>query len=997
MHKNQFDKIRILAALVVIFSHHFPLTGTRAPAWLENQWLHWSVTGGVGVMVFFCISGYLVTLSWYREPHFLPFLWKRLLRLWPGMLGSVLCGVLVFGIAFNALSLGQYLNSPTTWRFFWTNVTLLKEFPFLPGTFPLNPIPHVMNGVYWTIPMEFVCYLVLALLGLAAVLRRRRLVQTLLLLYIAGFLGWANPDLTGYIRHWIEYPAFFAAGAFIALHKDWFDRHAGKLLLVATPVLVATYFLTPYIATSRFLLLPLLVLYLGNLPARDSWFSRLGDPSYGIYLYGYPIAQTVVALWPDMDFWPSLALACALAIGAGYASWLLLESRALRYKGLFAVPKSATTQIWAPARALLARLPWIWLWPLLTCFLGLRFIVRHLDDPVAVDATYLYLPLARDFLEHGWSVLLRPESYHAAPLSYLWPALWGAEPAWIRAAHMGLWIGCVFFLWRTCLLLGGPRTAALAMALLMASALARYFPSELTEPIYLFGLFGWMHAMTRMVADQDRSWGAIAQGAAMLSITLLSRPVLQFIAPTLLLLCVAALAYWALPRRRTLAPSWRRTVPALAWSLGAGLTLPAAVVVKNGLIFGLWALSTGSGIGLYLGTHPLTQGAEPAFLGFGYDVNLMVSLAQVPGDLRGVAGDAAARQAALWQLQSMSLSDALVFFGRKLWWWLAHHPVQIQDMSSALRKVRLLQLYALLTGLLWLAWHVLRRPRASRSLRAAATPRQWALAGFMFIMLLGMLAQLLPILHNSRYSTALLDPWLLPLSAFALAMLTRPLTLQGQLGKGGARLILAGRRGVSPWPTLAVLCAIVALVLGSYNVARKRERVAIDVARMGSTRTLLELHDAGLAYAQGMDRDGAGGWRLAQSPAALLVRVDAQAIEDVAAAHAVNALWETQLALQPPSEQRCRKAETAYQLDNGAVVQPHNALPLAQRLRADGAPERLLTHANYQLRPEQPGYLRLVFDCPVGTQLHWSGTRLLESRHPWDAARAAASPPSALP
>ena len=43
MHKNQFDKIRILAALVVIFSHHFPLTGTRAPAWLENQWLHWSV------------------------------------------------------------------------------------------------------------------------------------------------------------------------------------------------------------------------------------------------------------------------------------------------------------------------------------------------------------------------------------------------------------------------------------------------------------------------------------------------------------------------------------------------------------------------------------------------------------------------------------------------------------------------------------------------------------------------------------------------------------------------------------------------------------------------------------------------------------------------------------------------------------------------------------------------------------------------------------------
>ncbi len=997
MHKNQFDKIRILAALVVIFSHHFPLTGTPAPAWLENQWLHWSVTGGVGVMVFFCISGYLVTLSWYREPHFLPFLWKRVLRLWPGMLGSVLCGVIVFGIAFNALTLGQYLNSPTTWRFLGTNLTLLKEFPFLPGTFPLNPVPHVMNGVYWTIPMEFACYLVLALLGLVTVLRRPRLFQALLLVYIAGFLGWANPDFTGSIRHWIEYPAFFAAGALVALHKGWFDRHAGKLLLVATPVLVATYFLTPYIATSRFLLLPVMVLYLGNLPARDSWFSRLGDPSYGIYLYGYPIAQTVVALWPDMDFWPSLALTCALAIGAGYASWLLLESRALRYKGLFAVPKGAAKPTWNAARALLARLPWIWLWPLLACFVGLRFIVRHLDDPVAVDATYLYLPLARDFLAQGWNVLLRPESYHAAPLSYLWPALWGAEPAWIRAAHMGLWIGCVFFLWRTCLLLGGPRAAALAMALLLAPALARYFPSELTEPIYLFGLFGWMHAMARMVAGQDRSLGVITQGAAMLSITLLSRPVLQFIAPALLLLCLAALAYWAMPRRRALAPAWRPTVPALAWSLGAGLVLPAAVVVKNGLVFGLWALGTGSGIGLYLGTHPLTQGAEPVFLGFGYDVNLMVSLAQVPGDLRGVAGDAAARQAALWQLQSMSVPDALTFFGRKLWWWLAHHPVQIQEMGSTLRKVRLLQVSALLAGLLWLGWSVLRRSRVDGLLRAAATPRQWALAGFILLMLLGMLAQLLPILHNSRYSTALLDPWLLPLSAFALALLTRPLTLQGQLGRGGARLALAGRGGISPWPTLAVLCVIVALALGGYNLARKRERVAIDLERLGNTTPLLKLHDAGLAQTQGMDHVGAGGWRMVESPAALLVRVDRQAIKDVAAAHALNALWETQLELQPPRGQRCRKAEAAYQLDNGAVLQPPNTLPLALRLRADGAAERLTTHANYQLRPEQPGYLRLVFDCPVGTQLHWSGTRLLESRHAWDAAQAVLRHTSSLP
>lgn len=333
-HQNQFDKIRILAALIVIFSHHYPLTGHRAPMWLENHWLHWSVTGGVGVMVFFCISGYLVTISWYREPKFTPFLWKRILRLWPGMLGSIICSIFIFGLIFNSLPVGDYLRNPSTREFFQANITLFRNYPFLPGAFTSNPIPQVANGVYWTIPIEFTCYLILAGLGLIGLLHRPLLIKGLLILYIIAFLCLANADITGQIHHWIEYPAFFAAGALIALHKEWFAKHSKNILLVATPLLVATYFLTPYTATPRFLLLPILVIFLGNLPAKDNWFTRLGDPSYGIYLYGYPIAQSVVALWPDMSFWASLFTTFTLATGAGYASWLLLESRALRWKSI---------------------------------------------------------------------------------------------------------------------------------------------------------------------------------------------------------------------------------------------------------------------------------------------------------------------------------------------------------------------------------------------------------------------------------------------------------------------------------------------------------------------------------------------------------------------------------------------------------------------------------------------------------------------------------------
>lgn len=80
----------------MIFSHHFPITGTQPPAWL-----HSNMVGGVAVMTFFTISGYLVTQSWLRDPRWLAFAGKRLLRLWPGMLLALLVDVLLFGPVFH--------------------------------------------------------------------------------------------------------------------------------------------------------------------------------------------------------------------------------------------------------------------------------------------------------------------------------------------------------------------------------------------------------------------------------------------------------------------------------------------------------------------------------------------------------------------------------------------------------------------------------------------------------------------------------------------------------------------------------------------------------------------------------------------------------------------------------------------------------------------------------------------------------------------------------
>ncbi len=90
------------AASAVIFSHHFHITGTRPPAWLHSD-----MVGGVAVMTFFTISGYLVTLSWLRDPRVLAFVAKRLVRLWPGKNGGGSAGArrcANFGPVFTTLS-----------------------------------------------------------------------------------------------------------------------------------------------------------------------------------------------------------------------------------------------------------------------------------------------------------------------------------------------------------------------------------------------------------------------------------------------------------------------------------------------------------------------------------------------------------------------------------------------------------------------------------------------------------------------------------------------------------------------------------------------------------------------------------------------------------------------------------------------------------------------------------------------------------------------------
>jgi len=436
-------------------------------------------------------------------------------------------------------------------------------------------------------------------------------------------------------------------------------------------------------------------------------------------------------------------------------------------------------------------------------------------------------------------------------------------------------------------------------------------------------------------------------------------------------------------QKRPVNAEWRLPIRSLGWSMALALILPLMLIVKNGTVFGLWALGTGSGTGLYLGTHPLFQGAEPGFLGFIYDINAMISLAGQPGSHLSMDADRIASQAALWQLQSMPIADKAEFFIRKLWWWLAHHPAQIEVFGGSLRKLRLFEMLVLITSTALLIYNW--QQRKNSRMRDATELRQLVFAAFLLAMFLAMLGQLLPILHNSRYSSGLLDPWLIPLTAFGIARLTASIQWQGSFKKDCLYIGLASRAGTSIWPPLVTMAILVLATFTGYNAIKKHEFIAINPKQIGQTTILLDIFESSRVETYGMSPQSVHTWTTTASPAVLHVQIDSEDIQHITSTDPLNALWQTDIALRP-NGQRCRKAEVAYHTADGRILQPRQRLPLQLPLQADGEIHSLVTHANHELRPHEPGSLRMVLDCPIGTSVDWRGTRLLESRHIWDAA-----------
>jgi len=344
--RNSLHLARFILAALVILCHAYTLRALTTPL---NQLTGGQLNeGSLAVDGFLVISGFLICQSCLRSGNVLVFLRNRLLRIVPALTCGVLFTALIIGGMAYSGTYAQYLREPVNGPFAyignWLTLNVQGDQWEITGVFA-DSVKTGVNVSLWTIKHEVSLYLLMAVLMLLTLHRKR---WTYLLFYLFfltahillegfGIRIWDVADTRWWVlSHW-NYPRFVETGLYfftgtllyayrLELPRKWY------LAVIALLALV----LSGSVGLMRWVSLlawPYLVIYLASSPAAAG-FARIGDWSFGLYVYSYPIQQLLYHIFPLLPPLLNWTFTLLLALPLAAMSWRFVESPCLRLKHL---------------------------------------------------------------------------------------------------------------------------------------------------------------------------------------------------------------------------------------------------------------------------------------------------------------------------------------------------------------------------------------------------------------------------------------------------------------------------------------------------------------------------------------------------------------------------------------------------------------------------------------------------------------------------------------
>lgn len=157
---NNFDFLRLLFASLVLVTHSYPLAGFPEEDLLFKFSHGEALFSHIGVRCFFIISGYLITTSLFRSRSLKDYFFKRVISVFPALWTVVLCTI-IGGYFLSSKTFNAYFTDPSVACYSLTG--LLRIQPYISDIFSNNPLRYV-NDSLWTVPYEFLWYIIICLL-----------------------------------------------------------------------------------------------------------------------------------------------------------------------------------------------------------------------------------------------------------------------------------------------------------------------------------------------------------------------------------------------------------------------------------------------------------------------------------------------------------------------------------------------------------------------------------------------------------------------------------------------------------------------------------------------------------------------------------------------------------------------------------------------------------------------------------------------------------------
>lgn len=278
--------------------------------------------GWLGVEAFFVISGFVIPYSLhlrsYRYRDAPDFFLRRLKRLEPPYFA---CIALTLAVGLLASMAPGYRGEPL-------NISapqLLAHIAYLNAILGYEWV----NGVFWTLAIEFQFYIFMALCFPWLAHRKLSIrVVSILCVAVLGLIGPIGGGNSPFLPHWLP---LFAIGMLTYLvYTHQVTRRMFVILL--GPVMVTSCIIVgvPHTIVGSITAATILALGTRELPRVLTPFAFVGTISYSLYLVHTPIGSRVTNLatrLPETVFYrySALVAAFAISIGCAYCFWYLIE------------------------------------------------------------------------------------------------------------------------------------------------------------------------------------------------------------------------------------------------------------------------------------------------------------------------------------------------------------------------------------------------------------------------------------------------------------------------------------------------------------------------------------------------------------------------------------------------------------------------------------------------------------------------------------------------